>query len=397
MRRWIMAMAVLGTASMGLAQDGRVGADQSKPADGAQGTITIVVDAQVDGAPGQPIPAQPAGTATWTATARPQVLAYRTMGKMEKGTYLGAQVQPATTPLRDQLKLARETGLVVVAIDAKSPAEEAGLKQSDVIVKLDDQILINPQQLDALVRAMKPGDTATLSVVRQGQALPIKAKLIEKDMAAASAAIQKNQMFFTAAAPVGTMPGTGQRVFVRNIEGKQTTEWSDEETTLKLERENAATKKLIVIDRKSGKEIFNGPAETAEQRKAIPADVLKKLEKAEQVDPANDAGPVHLWLNGNINGGGPMVMGGAMGPMAARGRVVSWSDNDHMLVLRIMGKTPTYLLALSKKDGKVLFDGPVMTDEQKQGLPTEIVEPFGAIAAHPEMAKEFGAAAVEKK
>jgi apolipoprotein N-acyltransferase len=66
-------------------------------------------------------------------------------------------------------------------------------------------------------------------------------------------------------------------------------------------------------------------------------------------------------------------------------------DDNHVLVMRMIGAKPTYLLALSKKDGRTIFDGAVMTDEQRQSVPTEVSDSFEMVVRHPETAKEFGA------
>jgi RNA polymerase sigma factor (sigma-70 family) len=80
-------------------------------------------------------------------------------------------------------------------------------------------------------------------------------------------------------------------------------------------------------------------------------------------------------------------------PIAPGGTVVSWREDDHLLFMRIVGKRPTYLLALSRTDGRFVYDGPVVTDEQKASVPAEIAEQFVLLVARPELATEFGAAA----
>ena len=75
--------------------------------------------------------------------------------KLEKGSYIGLATAPIPNVLRDQLKLANGSGLVVERVEPASPAETAGMKVSDIIQKLDDQVLINPHQFGVLVRNLK--------------------------------------------------------------------------------------------------------------------------------------------------------------------------------------------------------------------------------------------------
>src|SRR6266536_5454219 len=99
--------------------------------------------------------------------------------KMEKVTYLGTVTSAAPAALREQLKLPRGAGLVVDSVEVKSPAEAAGIKQHDVLEKLNDQLLVNSEQLTALLRSMKSGDDVTLAIIHQGEHRAVKAKLGE--------------------------------------------------------------------------------------------------------------------------------------------------------------------------------------------------------------------------
>jgi hypothetical protein len=66
---------------------------------------------------------------------------------------LGLRLTRATEVLRQQLSLARGAGLVVEDVIPDSVAEKSGFKQHDVLVLLDDQMLLLPEQLAALLEA----------------------------------------------------------------------------------------------------------------------------------------------------------------------------------------------------------------------------------------------------
>jgi len=303
----------------------------------------------------------------------------------EKATYLGANVAALLPALADQLKLPTGVGLVVESVDPQSPADLAGIKPHDVLHKLADQLLVNPAQLSALIRAAKPDEAVGLQAIRQGAPITLTAKLVAKETPTTflvfSNANDEQAITFQ---PAGVRAMAAKRMILQDMNGQQTTEWADADHIVSITRENNATLRAAVRDAKTGKTLFEGPANTPEQRKAIAPDLLKKIEQAEQVPQPNVA-PFRVWLDQDA----------APGKVAARGRVLAWSNADLLFIVRAMGPanqpTPTYLLALSKKDGKTLFDGPVMTDEQKQSLPPEIAEPFKSLLAHPETAKEFGA------
>lgn len=102
--------------------------------------------------------------------------------RLEKAAFLGVSTSPVPAALREQLRLPGGFGLLVDHVEKGSPAEAAGVKQYDVLHKLDDQILINAQQMAALIRSHKAGDEIKLSVIHQGQPAVLPVKLAEKEV-----------------------------------------------------------------------------------------------------------------------------------------------------------------------------------------------------------------------
>jgi len=82
---------------------------------------------------------------------------------------LGLRLTRASEVLRQQLSLARGAGLVVEDVTPDSVAEKAGFKQHDVLVLLDDQMLLLPEQLAALLEA-STGNTAPECTLLRGGA-----------------------------------------------------------------------------------------------------------------------------------------------------------------------------------------------------------------------------------
>ena len=62
-----------------------------------------------------------------------------------------------------------------------SPSAGA-LKPHDILLKLDDQILIEQRQLAVLVRGHKEGDEITLTYLRAGKQATAKVKLAKHDV-----------------------------------------------------------------------------------------------------------------------------------------------------------------------------------------------------------------------
>jgi len=100
---------------------------------------------------------------------------------LKKVAYLGVSVERADAAIRSQFGLAEGTGLVIRFVDPKGPSADT-LRLFDVMTRLDDQILVNPEQLAALVRMHKPGDKVTLEVIRGGQHRKVEVVLGEKEL-----------------------------------------------------------------------------------------------------------------------------------------------------------------------------------------------------------------------
>ena len=129
--------------------------------------------------------APPTVNATWIYAGSPrQVVVYWSgLETKTKATFMGIGVDTPTETLRSQLKLAEGTGLVVNYIDDKGPSKDL-IHKHDVLRKIDDQLMINGEQLQVLVRMHKPGDTIHATVIRESKAMVIEIKLAEKEIAA---------------------------------------------------------------------------------------------------------------------------------------------------------------------------------------------------------------------
>lgn len=100
-------------------------------------------------------------------------------------TYLGVATMEVPGEVSAQLPLLPDTGLLIGAVAPDSPAARAGLQDSDVLSKFDDQILITQRQLAVLIANHKEGDAIKLTYFRKGQQMETTASL-GKHIAAAT-------------------------------------------------------------------------------------------------------------------------------------------------------------------------------------------------------------------
>ncbi len=83
--------------------------------------------------------------------------------------WLGVSTEEAPDALSAQLGLQAGDGLVVLFVQADSPAAKAGLEKNDVLVQLGDQLLVHPGQFRKLVRRQKEGDKIKLIFFHNGK------------------------------------------------------------------------------------------------------------------------------------------------------------------------------------------------------------------------------------
>ena len=104
----------------------------------------------------------------------------------EQTTYLGIHATPVEPGLAWHLGLPDGFYQSVQYIAPDSPAAAAGLKEHDILQKVNDQLIINFEQLHVLIRSKKAGEKVKLTVRRQGSEKQLDAKLSSRDVASAS-------------------------------------------------------------------------------------------------------------------------------------------------------------------------------------------------------------------
>lgn len=108
----------------------------------------------------------------------------------ERQGYLGVVVEPLHPSLFGHLNelLHGGEGVRIVDVADDSPADEAGLKHNDVLLRYDDQRIFTPEQLAKLVSADKPGHEVALSIIRSGKSKKVDVTLGERRQAPAPTA-----------------------------------------------------------------------------------------------------------------------------------------------------------------------------------------------------------------
>ena len=119
-----------------------------------------------------------------------------TLTGKEIATYLGVRTEGLPAAMSKQLSLPMGLHLSVVQVGLNSPAEKAGLQEFDVLLKLDDQTLVNEDQLKKLVRLKNPHEQITLSILRNGKSREIQVVLEETEITKeVSRSASRNRLF----------------------------------------------------------------------------------------------------------------------------------------------------------------------------------------------------------
>jgi len=103
----------------------------------------------------------------------------RANGRVTRG-YIGVKLRTVDADLQRSLRLSSAAGALVQDVAAGSPGERAGLRPYDVITAVDGMKVDGDDQLISTVAAMRPGTSATLTLVRDGRAVTLPVKLAER-------------------------------------------------------------------------------------------------------------------------------------------------------------------------------------------------------------------------
>jgi hypothetical protein len=252
--------------------------------------------------------------------------------------WLGISTDEACEVIASQLGLKAGQGLVVIYVEPNSPAAKAGLQKCDVLVAMGDQMLVHPHQLRKLVRLQKEGDSIKLDLYRSGKKQSVTA----------------------------TLGKTAER-----------TDASDEMHIIPYQLSDAKVANTLHSHMNS---LQDSLSHAGYDLQSMNGDLQRSMEEARKA--LHEA----LTRNGNLT----WVIGPAAtnldaltleGLNVGKGTTLTVKKNANSAKsIAKADETGTYVivanpkkrLTVHDKDGKLVFDGEIETQEQQQKVPAEI-------------------------
>jgi len=91
--------------------------------------------------------------------------------------WLGVRLHGLNDDLAGYFRVNPDEGALILQVEGKSPAEKAGLKAGDVIVRIGKEKVYEPGDVTDILRDFKPGDKIEVAVIRQGRETVVQAEL----------------------------------------------------------------------------------------------------------------------------------------------------------------------------------------------------------------------------
>jgi hypothetical protein len=262
----------------------------------------------------------------------------------EPVTYLGIETSEVPRVLSEQLGLARGFGLAVDYVVPDGPAAAAGVKESDILKMLNDQILTEPDQLSKLIRSFPEGTNVILTILRKGAETKVTVKLGKREMPARHGMNGFDKHWNFGDRDFGMMGnmedlkdlGNAPKAMIRDAveqarhEVERTKDavmrakdqarramrdvrvsTTDDNGTIKTTRIDLGKAQIVFSDAKGemkidsidgkkqltakdpqGRLLFSGPVETQQDRDKMPPDVRERFEKLQENDLPTVISPI---------------------------------------------------------------------------------------------------------
>jgi len=95
--------------------------------------------------------------------------------------YLGVQLHELNKDLASYFGVKEDEGALILGVEEDSPAEKAGLKSGDVITKIDDENITDPEDVQEIISELEEDDEVKIEIMRQNRKQTINVTLEEHE------------------------------------------------------------------------------------------------------------------------------------------------------------------------------------------------------------------------
>ena len=113
-----------------------------------------------------------------------------TTGKVTRG-FLGVGIQAVTPDLAKSFRLDRPDGGIVTEVRKDSPADRAGLRRGDTIIRYQEQPVAGPRALQRAITTTPVGTEVTITVMRDGKEQSLRTTIVAHPMGQRVASAQQ--------------------------------------------------------------------------------------------------------------------------------------------------------------------------------------------------------------
>ena len=115
-----------------------------------------------------------------------------------KRAKLGVTMSQITAEMAKEMKLSSVDGVYIHEVSPGSTADRAGIKSKDVIVAIDDTPIKTPSGLQEKVNGFRPGDKATVTVIRDSKQQIFNIQFLTEEESAVAVADDGTVLFYGA-------------------------------------------------------------------------------------------------------------------------------------------------------------------------------------------------------
>jgi membrane-associated protease RseP (regulator of RpoE activity) len=99
---------------------------------------------------------------------------------MSDHAYLGVYLQKLNKGLAEYFGVNEKGGALIISVEKEAPAEKAGLKAGDVIVKFNGKEISSPRDVTKIIADLEKGDKVDVDIIRHKKKETVKAELGER-------------------------------------------------------------------------------------------------------------------------------------------------------------------------------------------------------------------------